>query len=97
MMRLRDYSPFFPPGEFKSMAAAYRAVWRHLRSNRPTLTADQKKVLKRNLAQMILASACNGKRDIARLKETALRAISGRLLDRLVMLVPQLLPATLLS
>jgi len=94
-MRLRDYSPFFRPAEFRSMMAAYRAAWEHLRLNRPTLTAHQKKVLKKKLAQMILACACNGKRDMARLKETALRAVSGRLLDRLVMLVPQLLPAAL--
>ena len=97
VMRLRDFSHFFRPGEFKSMMAAYRAAWQHLRTNRPPLTSHQKKVLKRNLAQMILACACNGKRDIARLKETALRAVSGRLLDRLAMLVPQLLPAALLS
>src|SRR5262245_51192546 len=83
--------------EFDAMAAAYDAARQRLRTNRPTLTADQVQVLEKNLAQMILASACNGKRDVVRLTETALRGVSGRLLDRLVMLVPQLLPAALFS
>jgi len=30
------------------------------------------------LAQIILASACNGKRDVEQLKEIALRGVSGR-------------------
>ena len=34
--------------------------------------------LKKNLAQIILASACNGKRDMQQLKEIALRGVSGR-------------------
>jgi hypothetical protein len=42
------------------------------------LTADQAAVLKKNLAQIILASACNGERDIEQLKEIALRGVSGR-------------------
>src|SRR5262245_56449469 len=96
-MRLQDYSSFFRPEEFDAMTAAYDAAWQHLRTNRPILTGDQVQVLKKNLAQMILASACNGKRDVMRLKETALRGVSGRLLDRLVMLVPQLLPVALSS
>jgi len=96
-MRLQDYSSFFRPEEFDAMAAAYDAARQRLRTNRPTLTADQVQVLEKNLAQMILASACNGKRDVVRLTETALRGVSGRLLDRLVMLVPQLLPAALFS
>ena len=40
-------------------------------------------VLKKNLAQIILASACNGKRDIEQLKEIALRGVSGRSLASL--------------
>jgi hypothetical protein len=43
------------------------------------------------------ASACNGNRDVVRLKEIALRGVSGRLLHRLGMLAPHLLPATLLA
>ena len=47
-------------------------------TKRLTLDADQVPVLKKNLAQIILASACNGKRDVEQLKEIALRGVSGR-------------------
>jgi hypothetical protein len=96
-MRLRDYSSFFQPEELDAMTAAYDAAWQHLRTNRPSLTAEQVQVLKENLAQIILASACNGKRDVVQLKEIALRGVLGRQLHRLVMLVPQLLPAALFA
>lgn len=96
-MHLRDYSSFFRPEEFNAIMAAYDAAWQHLRTNRSTLTADQVQVLKKNLAQIILASACNGKRDVARLTEIALRGVSGRLLHRLGLLVPQLLSGALLA
>jgi hypothetical protein len=78
-MHLRDYSSFFQPEEFDALTAAYDAAWQHLWTNRPTLTADQAPVLQKNLAQIILASACNGKRDVEQLKEIALRGVSGRL------------------
>jgi len=77
-MRLRDYSSFFCPEEFDALTAAYDAAWRDLWTKRLTLPADQVPVLKRNLAQIILASACNGKRDAEQLREIALRGISGR-------------------
>jgi hypothetical protein len=96
-MRLRDFSPFFKPEELDAMTAAYDAAWRHLRTNRPSLTAEQVQVLKKNLAQIILASACNGKRDVVRLKEIALRGLSGRPLHRLGVLFWQLLPAGLFA
>ena len=96
-MRLQHYSSFFRPEEFDAMTAAYDAAWQHLQTNKSTLTADQVRVLKKNLVQIILASACTGKRDVERLKEIALRGVSSRLLHRLGMLVPQLLPATLLA
>jgi len=63
-MRLRDYSYFFRPEEFDALTAAYDAAWQDLWTKRLTLTADQVPVLKKNLAQIILASACNGKRDV---------------------------------
>ena len=94
-MRLQDYSRFFQPEEFASMSAAYEAAFRHLRTNRRTLTADQVRILKRNLAQIILASACNGKRDAAQLKEIALRGVSGRLSQALGILATQFLPLSL--
>jgi hypothetical protein len=96
-MRLRDFSPFFEPEELEAMTAAYDAAWQHLRTNRPSLTAEQVQVLKKNLAQIILASACNGKRDVVRLKEIALRGVSGRPLHRLEVLFWQLLPAGLFA
>ena len=77
-MRLRDYSSFFRPEEFNALTAAYNAAWRDLWTKRLTLPADQVPVLKRNLTQIILASACNGKRDVKQLKEIALRGVSGR-------------------
>ena len=82
-MRLRDYSSFFQPQEFDALTAAYEAAWQDLWTKRLTLNPDQVPVLKKNLAQIILASACNGKRDIQQLKEIALRGISGRSLASL--------------
>ena len=80
-MRLRDYSSFFRPEEFDALTAAYDAAWQDLWTKRLTLTADQVPVLRKNLAQIILASACNGKRDVEQLKEIALRGVSGRQKD----------------
>ena len=93
-MRLKDYSSFFRPDEFSAMTAAYDAAWQHLRTERRSLTPEETRVVKANLAQIILASACNGKRDVLRLKDIALRGVSGRLLHRLLILFPQLLAAT---
>jgi hypothetical protein len=76
-MHLQDFSSFFEPEEFDALTAAYDAAWQHLRAKRPALTADQVLVLKKNLTQIILASACNGKRDAEQIKETALRGVLG--------------------
>jgi hypothetical protein len=76
-MHLRDYSSFFHPEEFGALTAAYDAAWQDLWAKRLTLTADKVPVLKKNLAQIILASACNGKRDVEQLKEIALRGVSA--------------------
>jgi hypothetical protein len=96
-MRLQDYSRFFKSEELDAMTAAYDAAWQHLRTNRPSLTAKQVQVLKKNLAQIILAAACNGKRDVVRLKEIALRGVSGRQFHRLGVMVSQLLPSALFA
>ena len=96
-MRLHAFASFFRRDEFDAMTAAYDAAWQHLRSRKPALTEDQARTLRRKLAQIILASACNGIRDVVRLKEIALRGISGRVLHRLTMLVPHVLPVTLLA
>jgi len=95
-MRLKDFASFFRRDEFDAMTSAHDAAWHHLRSRNPALTDDQAKNLKRKLTQIVLASACNGTRDVVRLKEIALRAIAGRIFHRLTMLVPHVLPATLL-
>jgi hypothetical protein len=77
-MRLRDYSSFFGPEEFDALTLAYDAAWRALWTKRLTLPPDRIAVLKNNLTQIILASACNGKRDPDQLREIALRGVSGR-------------------
>jgi hypothetical protein len=76
-MQLRDYSSFFQPEEFDALTAAYEAAWQHLWTKGFSLTTDQLPVLKKNLAQIILASACNGKRDVEQLKEIALRGLAA--------------------
>jgi hypothetical protein len=77
-MHLRDYSSFFQPEEFDARTAAYDAAWQQLWAKRLTLPSEQVPVLKKNLSQIILASACNGKRDVEQLKEIALRGVSGQ-------------------
>lgn len=76
-MHLRDYSSFFEPEEFRALTAAYDAAWQLLSAKRP-VPFDQIRVLKKNLSQIILASACNGIRDVEQLKEIALRGVSAR-------------------
>jgi hypothetical protein len=72
------YSAYFRAEELGVLAAAYDAAWQDLWTERLTLGAEQTLVLKKNLAQIILASACNGKRDVDQLKEIALRGVSRR-------------------
>ena len=67
----QDYSPVFQPEELEALAAAYDAVWQQLRVSRLTLTADELAVLKKNLAQIILAAACNGNLDAEQLNQIA--------------------------
>jgi len=77
-MPFEAYSAYFRPEELEILAAAYAAAWQDLWTERLTLGAKQTSVLKKNLAQIILASACNGKRDVERLREVALRGVSSR-------------------
>jgi hypothetical protein len=77
-MHLRDYSSFFQPEEFDALTAAYEAAWQQLWAKRLTLPSEQVPLLQKNLSQIILASACNGKRDVAQLKEIALRGVADR-------------------
>jgi hypothetical protein len=74
-MPFREYSPFFGPDELNALTTAYDAAWQHLWVSCTALTPKRAAILQRNLAQIILASACNGERDIERLKDVALRAL----------------------
>ena len=72
-MPFREYSSYFPSNELDAFTAAYEAAWQHLRATGNT--HDQAAVLKKNLAQIILASACKGEREVEQLKDIALRAL----------------------
>jgi hypothetical protein len=73
-MPFREFSSYFMSDELNAFTAAYEAAWQHLWAT--SLTPDQAAALKKKLAQIILASACNGEREAERLKDTALRALS---------------------
>jgi hypothetical protein len=72
-MPFRECSPYFLPDELSAFTAAYEAAWRQLRAKRTT--PEQNAILKKNLAQIILASACKGEREIEQLKDIALKAL----------------------
>jgi hypothetical protein len=72
-MPFREYSPYFLSDELKAFTAAYEAAWQHLEAT--DLVPSQAAVLKKKLAQIILASACSGEREAERLKDIALRAL----------------------
>lgn len=72
-MPFREYSWYFLPDDLNALTAAYEAAWKKLRAIRTT--PEQNAVLKKNLAQIILASACKGEREIEQLKDIALRAL----------------------
>jgi hypothetical protein len=69
----KTYKRFFTPDELEAMAAAYDAAWQDLWAS--GLAPSEAERVQKQLAQVILAAACAGTRDIERLKETALRAI----------------------
>jgi hypothetical protein len=75
-MPFRDFSSYFPSDELSAFTAAYEAAWQHLQTT--GVTPDQAAVLKKNLAQIILASACKGEREIGQLKDIAIRALGQR-------------------
>jgi hypothetical protein len=78
----KKYAAFFQPHEIDALTAAYVAAWREVRSAKLVKPRDAA-VLKNNLAQIILASACTGERDTERLKQIALRAILSKRGDKL--------------
>ena len=75
-MPFQEFSCFFGPDELDAMTAAYNAAWYQLWIAGVAVTPHQVGVVKRKLAQVILASACTGARDRKRLKDVALRALS---------------------
>jgi hypothetical protein len=75
-MTFHKYAAFFEPDELAALTAAYDAVWQHLWTTR-AINETQASVIKDNLAQIILASACTGERDRERLTDIALRAVTG--------------------
>ena len=72
----QKYAAFFQPHELEVLSAAYDAAWQQVQATR-AIESAQTSVLKNNLAQIILASACTGERDTERLKQIALRAVLG--------------------
>ncbi len=74
-MTFQKYAAFFQPHELDALTAAYNAVWQQVWTI-SALNESQAAVIKNNLAQVILASACTGERDRERLKEIALRAVT---------------------
>ena len=80
-MIFKKYSAFFQPHELDALTAAYVAVWQEVRATEQ-VKASEASVLKNNLAQIILASACTGERDTERLKQIALRAVLSKLRNK---------------
>ena len=76
-MIFKKYAAFFQPHELDALTAAYVAVWQEVRATEH-IRASEASVLKNNLAQIILASACTGERDTERLKQIALRAVLNK-------------------
>jgi hypothetical protein len=72
-MPFRKYSSHFPSNDLDAFTVAYDDAWKHLRDT--DTTPDQAAALKRNLAQIILASACKGEREVEQLKAIALKAL----------------------
>jgi hypothetical protein len=56
-----------------AFTTAFDEAWKELRDR--GATSDQAAVLKRNLAQIILASGCKGELEVEQLKTIALKAI----------------------
>jgi len=75
-MTFQKYAAFFQPDELEALSSAYQEVWQQVWTT-SSLNEAQAALIKNNLAQIILASACTGERDVGRLKQIALRAVIG--------------------
>jgi hypothetical protein len=76
-MTFQRHAAFFQPHELDALTAAYDSAWQHICDINLGMTATQASLLKKKLAQIILASACTGECDMERLREIALRGVAG--------------------
>jgi hypothetical protein len=74
-MPFQSYASYFSLEELKAMRSAYAAALNDLSSQTLTVPPGKVPALKGKLAQLILASACNKKREADELKEIALRGL----------------------
>jgi hypothetical protein len=72
----QEFAGFFGSDDLDAMIAAYKAAWVQLWIMGVATTPHQV-VVKKKLAQVILAAACTGERKAERLKDIALRALSA--------------------
>ncbi len=75
----QDFSIFFGSDDLNAMTTAYDAVWYQLKVAGLIASPEQALVVKKKLAQVILACACAGGRDRERLEGVALKALWLRL------------------
>jgi hypothetical protein len=73
----RNYQRSLQPEELEALAAAYESAWERLWLSGLALAGDELSVLKTNLAQTILSSACNRDLDAEQLAQLALHGLSG--------------------
>ena len=74
-MPFQAYASYFSLEQLKAMRSAYAAALNDLSVQVLTVPPDKVPALKGKLAQLILASACNKKREVDELKEIALRGL----------------------
>lgn len=77
-MPFQAYSASFSLEDIKALRKAYTLALDDLSAERITLPPDEIPALRQKLAQLILASACSGKRNVDELKQIALRGASKR-------------------
>lgn len=76
-MTFQRFAAFFQPDELGALTEAYEAAWRRIRATSLGMPAEEAAAVQTKLAQIILASACTGERDMERLRDIALRGVSG--------------------
>ena len=72
----KAYAPFFGADELDAMTVAYERAWHQIWATDIVLAPAECARLKRQIAQVILAATCTGKRQIEPLTSAALRAVS---------------------